>query len=87
MTDHGHQNRWYPLAEKHDVYLHAKINFTLHFFLEIIHFKESCNPISQELFDLFFFRLFSGETNDEIFQKCKKTPFLTHHNFLLTGAF
>ena len=34
------------------VYLHAKINFVIHFLLEVLHFKESCNFIGWQHFDL-----------------------------------
>ena len=46
--------KWqYQLVEDFDVYLHAKkINFIIHFFPEILHFKESCNLIGWQHFGL-----------------------------------
>ena len=58
-----------------------KMNFTIHFFIEILHFKESCNLTSQQHFgpkleNQYFakngIRSFPGKTNDKIFQKFKK---------------
>ena len=40
----------FELVEYFDVSLHSKINFITHFFLEILHFKESCSLIEQEHF-------------------------------------
>ena len=43
----AHPKWYYQLVEDFDVYLHAK-KFIIHFFLEILHFKESCNLISEQ---------------------------------------
>ena len=40
----------YHFVENFNVYLHAKKNFTIHFFLEILHFKDSCNLIGRQHF-------------------------------------
>ena len=49
MPGYTHQKWWYHLAEDFDdIYLFIcmqKINFIIHFFLMILHFKESCNLI------------------------------------------
>ena len=69
-----------------------KTNFIIHFFLEILHFKESCNLIGWQHWELefyqiwdwwwninnisFHFRLFPRKTNDKIFGKIQKEPIL-----------
>ena len=65
-----------------------KINFIIHSFLQILHFKESCNLIgwlhfspqlNNQNFDnnniSFHFRLFSRKTSDKMFQKNPKLHF------------
>ena len=54
MPGYTHQKWWYHLAEDFDdIYLFIcmqKINFIIHFFLMILHFKESCNLIGWQHF-------------------------------------
>ena len=55
-----------------------KINFIIHFFLKILHFKESFNLIINNNISLHF-RLFSRKTNmTQIFQEIQKTLFWDH---------
>ena len=70
-----------------------KTNFIIHFFLEILHFKESCNLIGWQHRELelcqmwdwwwntnnnisFHSRLFPRKTNEKLFQKVQKEPYL-----------
>ena len=47
MTRYGQQNRWYQLVGLTFVFIQMQvINLIPHFFLEIRHFKESCNLVS-----------------------------------------
>ena len=54
MPGYTHQKWWYHLAEDFDdIYLFIcmqKINFIIHFFLMILHFKKSCNLIGLQHF-------------------------------------
>ena len=69
-----------------------KTNFIIHFFLGILHFKESCNLIGWQHWELEFyqiwdwwwninnitfpFRLFPRKSNDKIFGKIQQEPIL-----------
>ena len=51
MPGHTHQKRWYQLVENLEVYLNVKNKLhVIHFFLELLLFKESCNLIGQQHF-------------------------------------
>ena len=70
-----------------------RTNFIINFFLEILHFKESCHLIGWQHRERqfcqigdwwwninnnisFHIRLFPGKTNDKIFKKIQKEPYL-----------
>ena len=54
-----------------------KTNFFIHFFLDILHFKEPCNLIGEISITILFFqvKLFPEKTNRKIFQKIILDPF------------
>ena len=50
MPGYIHPKWYYQHEENFDIYLHAKKNFIIQFFFEILHFKESCNLIGWQHF-------------------------------------